>query len=56
MNTTKLTKAGREGLSLRTTLPVAIKDQLELKDGDVLSWKVDKINDEWVIIVKPVKN
>jgi bifunctional DNA-binding transcriptional regulator/antitoxin component of YhaV-PrlF toxin-antitoxin module len=53
--TTKLTKAGRDGLSLRTTFPASIKNQLDLKEGDSLNWELDKIKDEWVIIVKPIK-
>ena len=53
---TKLTKAGREGLSLRTTFPAALKNQLGLNEGDELNWKLDKINDECVIIVKPIVN
>lgn len=52
---TKLSKANVESKSLRTTVPTGIVQQLGLKVGDELSWKLDKKNDEWCIIVKPLK-
>jgi bifunctional DNA-binding transcriptional regulator/antitoxin component of YhaV-PrlF toxin-antitoxin module len=49
---TKLTESGQDGLSLRTTLPAGIRKQLGIEPGDTLHWILDKINDEWVIIVR----
>ncbi|KYC44301.1 MAG: hypothetical protein AMQ74_01990 [Candidatus Methanofastidiosum methylothiophilum] len=53
---TKLTEAGEEGLSLRTTVPSMIRKQLELKKGDFLEWNLDKVDGEWIVFVKPLKS
>lgn len=50
---TKLTASGKEGLSLRTTVPAAIRHQLGLKEGDSLVWELDKVAGKWVVIVVP---
>ncbi len=52
---TKLTEAGEGGLRFRTTLPAAIRKHFGLKKGDELYWNLDKIENEWVILVKPFK-
>lgn len=52
---TKLTLAKTESTSLRTTVPMSIVRQFNLKTGDRLSWKIDIKNGELVILVRPVK-
>lgn len=52
---TKLSKANIKSRSLRTTVPTGIVQQLGLDVGDELSWQLDKKDDEWLIIVRPVK-
>jgi hypothetical protein len=41
--------------SLKTTVPVFIVKQFELKKGDNLDWCIDMHNNEMVIIVKKIK-
>lgn len=53
---TVLAKANKEGKSLRTTVPAAIRDHFGLKEGDKVSWKLDIKNNEFIIVVKPIKN
>ncbi len=53
---TKLSYANVKSKSLRTTIPTGIVQQLGLTTDDMLLWKLDKKNDEWCIIVKPIKN
>lgn len=48
--TTKLQKAN-QGKSLRTTVPLLIRDHFDLTEGDVLNWQIDKIDGKWVAIV-----
>lgn len=53
---TTLTNAKKEGNFLRTSVPKAIVTKFDLNSDDwELSWDMDKKEDEWVIIVKPVK-
>ena len=54
--TTKLTLAKTESTSLRTTVPMSIVRQFNLKTGDRLSWKIDIKNGELVVIVKPIRD
>ena len=53
---TALTKANKEGKSLRTTIPAAIRDQFGLKEGDKVSWKLEIKDNEFIIVVKPIKD
>ena len=41
--------------SLKTTVPVFIVKQFNLKKGDNLEWCIDMHNNEMVIIVKKIK-
>lgn len=50
--TTKLTRANTKSKSLRTTIPNSIREILELTDQDKLDWKIDKIDGEWIVMVK----
>jgi bifunctional DNA-binding transcriptional regulator/antitoxin component of YhaV-PrlF toxin-antitoxin module len=54
--TTKLTLAKTESTSLRTTVPMSIVRQFNLKTGDRLGWKIDIKNGELVVIVKPIRD
>ena len=52
--TTKLTLAKTRSESLRTTVPMSIVRQFDLKAGDKLSWKLEAKNGEIHIIIQPV--
>lgn len=38
--------------SLRTTVPIHIVNQLELKKGDKIKWRLDKVNTEWIATIQ----
>ena len=40
--------------SLRTTIPIFVVSHLGLNAKDRLDWKVDKINGEWVAIIRKI--
>ena len=52
--TTTIAKASTIANSYRTTVPAAIMNQFNLKEGDKLDWalKVDK--QKMIILVKPI--
>lgn len=52
---TKLGKARPEGDFLRTSVPMGIVRQLQLKEGDELTWKLEIRDNDFIIVVKPVK-
>lgn len=52
---TTLTKANIKSGSLRTTVPMSIRQQFELKEGDELFWKLDIKNNNFIIVVEPKK-
>jgi bifunctional DNA-binding transcriptional regulator/antitoxin component of YhaV-PrlF toxin-antitoxin module len=52
---TTLTKAATKTTSLRTTVPMSIVKQFNLKTGDRLNWVFDVKNGEMIIVVKPSK-
>lgn len=54
--TTTLSLAKTKSISLRTTVPMSIVKQFNLKAGDKLSWKLKIENDDLVILVRPVKS
>ena len=56
MTITKLTKATTKYRSLRTTVPIGIIDQFELKEGDFLIWKIVAKNGELLIQIEPKKS
>ena len=53
---TILIQASSKGKSLRTTLPMSLVKQFELKEGDRLDWKIQAKGDKLIIVVSPVKN
>jgi len=53
--TTTLTPAKTKSISLRTTVPISIVKQFNLKAGDKLNWKFEVNNGEMVILVRPFK-
>lgn len=52
---TTLTLATTKRESLRTTVPMSIVRQFNLKTGDKLDWVFDVKNGEMIIVVKPIK-
>jgi hypothetical protein len=55
-NTTALTRGAPKSNSLRTTVPIFITRQFDLKEGDKLSWELQPTKDvKLVIIVTPRK-
>ena len=53
--TTSLHIVSTRKASLKTTVPVFIVKQFNLKKGDNLEWYIDMHNNEMVIIVKKIK-
>jgi antitoxin component of MazEF toxin-antitoxin module len=51
---TKLTLAKTKSESLRTTIPMSIVRQFNLKAGDRIGWKFEVKNGELVIVVRPI--
>ena len=51
-NETKLTLAVSRSNSLRTTVPMNIVKKLGLSEGDHVTWDMDKINNEWIAIIR----
>ncbi len=51
METTKLTPANT-AKSLRTTVPMSIVRQLDLKEGSYLDWELDKTDGEWIVTIR----
>ncbi len=55
--TTTLTKASTKTISLRTTVPAGIVKQFNLKEGDMLEWKIKaESKDKLIIVVRPIAN
>ncbi len=44
---TVVVSATSNSISLRTTIPLFVVNQLGLKEGDSVEWSVDKENNEW---------
>lgn len=53
--TTILSLATSNRASLRTTVPMSIVKQFNLKSGDKLKWAFEVKNNEIIIVVKPMK-
>ncbi len=51
---TVLTKANTTSNSLRTTLPMSITRQFNLKVGDKLIWKMEIEDNKLIIKIKPL--
>jgi len=52
---TTIAKASTISNSFRTTVPAAIINQFNLKDGDKLDWELKAENGKIIVIVKPEK-
>ena len=52
MQKTKINKASSKHDQLRSTIPILFARQLNLHEGDSISWDLDKVDGEWVIIIK----
>lgn len=50
---TSLTKASGRGESLRTTVPMSIVRQFDLKEGDKIRWELRSNGTEIEIVVSP---
>jgi len=50
---TALTKASGKGNSLRTTVPMSIVKQFELKEGDEMEWRLKVKSNKLIIEVEP---
>jgi len=53
--TTVLTQAAPNKASLRTTVPMSIVKQFDLKSGDMLDWVFEVKNGKMALIVRPLK-
>jgi bifunctional DNA-binding transcriptional regulator/antitoxin component of YhaV-PrlF toxin-antitoxin module len=53
--TTTLTLATAKKTSLRTTVPMSIVKQFNLKQGDKLEWAFEVKDGNLIVIVKPIK-
>jgi hypothetical protein len=51
---TTIAKASTKVKSFRTTVPAAIINQFNLKNGDKLDWELKAENGELLISVKPI--
>jgi len=54
VETTVLTLATSNRASLRTTVPMSIVKQFNLKSGDKLEWTFEVKNSEIIVVVKPI--
>lgn len=52
---TTIAKASTISNSFRTTVPAAIINQFNLRDGDKLDWELKAENGKLILIVKPEK-
>jgi bifunctional DNA-binding transcriptional regulator/antitoxin component of YhaV-PrlF toxin-antitoxin module len=52
---TKLTTAVAKSASLRTTVPMSVVKQFDLKLGDELDWAFEVIDGKMAIVVRPIK-
>ena len=53
--TTILTLAAPKKSSLRTTVPMSVVKQFNLRQGDILDWTFEIKNGEMAIAVRPLK-
>jgi antitoxin component of MazEF toxin-antitoxin module len=52
---TILSLASSKGRSLRTTVPMSIVKHLKLKEKDKLKWEIKPKDNEFLIIVRPLR-
>ena len=50
--TTVLQYAVSHSKSLRSTVPTKIIKKLELEQGSHIEWDIDKVNGEWVAVIR----
>ena len=50
-NRSKVSAARPESISIRTTMPVFIAKQMDLSVGNVLDWKIGKIDNIWMVTI-----
>ena len=50
-NESKVSVAQSQSVSLRTTIPSNVAEQLGLNAGDVLGWKTDKVEGDWIAVI-----
>ena len=53
--TTTIAKASTIANSYRTTVPAAIMNQFNLKEGDKLDWSLKADEKKLIVVVKPIK-
>ncbi len=53
--TTALTPAAPKKASLRTTVPMSVVKQFNLKSGDLLDWSFEVKNGEIAVVVRPLR-
>ena len=53
--TSKLSYVKKGARSLKTIMPMGVVNQLELKHGDILNWRIATENGETIVIVRKVK-
>ena len=53
--TTTIAKASTIANSYRTTVPAAIMNQFNLKEGDKLDWSLKADGKELIVVLKPLK-
>lgn len=51
-NESKVSIAQSKSVSLRTTIPSNVAEQLNLTAGDTLSWKMDKTDNVWIATIR----
>jgi bifunctional DNA-binding transcriptional regulator/antitoxin component of YhaV-PrlF toxin-antitoxin module len=51
---TVLTKANSRSQSLRTTIPMSITRQFNLKEGDHLRWEIQAKESKLFVVINPI--
>ena len=52
---TTIAKASTIANSFHTTVPAAIINQFDLKEGDKLDWELKAENEKLIVVVSPIK-
>ena len=55
-NESKVSVAQSKSVSLRTTIPSNVAEQLGLNAGDTLRWKMDKDEKSWYMEIRKVED
>ncbi|RLI45532.1 AbrB family transcriptional regulator [Candidatus Bathyarchaeota archaeon] len=51
---TKVTASSSKLRSLKTTLPIRIADELDIKAGSWLDWEIRELNNERVMVARKI--